>query len=231
MSLQLSAPNLDSPATLQRWLIDPGVAVMVGQPVAILVTSTAELAIPATVAGTISELLVAEGAPVEANAPLGRLAAAAPRQRVTPLARRMAADLKLDLSAVVGSGAGGFIRKRDLVAYDNTADRAQEGGFCVAEQMGNRLGADETPIVVPPPRPAAQAIPAVPAAPERRPARAATLLPWPEYYQAYLGEVNHSNAAIPHAVTALDAPMAGVEALCRARGAELARRGITLTPT
>ena len=52
MSLQLSAPSLDSPATLQRWLINPGVAVTVGQPVAILVTSTAELAIPAPLAGT-----------------------------------------------------------------------------------------------------------------------------------------------------------------------------------
>jgi pyruvate dehydrogenase E2 component (dihydrolipoamide acetyltransferase) len=234
MSLQLSAPSLDSPATLQRWLINPGVAVTVGQPVAILVTSTAELAIPAAVAGTVSELLVAEGEPVAANAPIGRLAAAAAasRLRITPLARRIAADLKVDLSAVVGSGAGGVIRKQDIVSrYDNTADRAQDGGFCVAEQMGNSLGAGETPIIVAPPRSIAPPRSAAPPVVESRPAREPTLLPWPEYYQSYLEQVNGSNATIPHAISALVASMAGVEALCRAEAAGMARRGITLTPT
>jgi pyruvate/2-oxoglutarate dehydrogenase complex dihydrolipoamide acyltransferase (E2) component len=39
------------------------------------------------------------------------------RQRISPLARRLAREHDLDLNAIAGSGAGGRVRKEDILAY------------------------------------------------------------------------------------------------------------------
>ncbi len=39
------------------------------------------------------------------------------RQRISPLARRLAREHELDLNAIPGTGAGGRVRKEDILAY------------------------------------------------------------------------------------------------------------------
>jgi len=53
-------------------------------------------------------------------------AGSSPRPRASPLARRIASELGVDLSAVAGSGPGGRIVKRDV--HDAAAARGADGG-------------------------------------------------------------------------------------------------------
>jgi pyruvate/2-oxoglutarate dehydrogenase complex dihydrolipoamide acyltransferase (E2) component len=236
MSAQLTVPALDSAGLLHRWLITAGESVMVGQPVAIIVTETQELAVPSSLSGTIATLLVEEGAPVESASPLATLADSAQsssiRSRVTPVARRIAAIQGIDLATLQGSGVSGTICKRDVVALlESSADRAPAGGFCVAEQMGNTLGAGEHVITVPPPAsripiPTPAASPA-PAADPRR----STLMPHSAATLAAAAEALASNQHIPSAISAIAVDMAAIEQFCRQQAATLARRGVDLTTT
>ncbi len=241
MSAQLTVPALDSTGLLHRWLITAGEAVTAGQPVAIIVTQTQEIAIPASLSGTIATLLLEEGASVADNSTLATLvdATQAPRSRVTPVARRIAAMQGVDLSTLHGSGLSGTICKRDVVAVLEpdiaTADRAPAGGFCVAEQMGNTLGAGEQVITVPAPasRPAAPAaIPATPAAaPASADPRRPSLVPHSADAQVMAADALASNQQIPHAISAIAVDMAAIEQLCRQRSGTMARRGVVLTTT
>ena len=230
MSAQLTIPALDSPGALHRWLIGAGDPVQQGQPVAIIVTQTQELAIPAAQAGTVATLLVAEGAAVESGGPLAALGAArqppSARSRATPVARRIAAAQGIDLATLHGSGIGGVICKRDVLDQLQPADRALVGGFCVAEQMGNSLGAGDRIITVPAPASQAAA-PAAPPADQRR----STLVPHPARTQGIGQTAVASSQHVPRAISAIAADMAQVEQVCRDRAAALARRGVELTAT
>ncbi|HEY1016260.1 MAG TPA: dihydrolipoamide acetyltransferase family protein, partial [Herpetosiphonaceae bacterium] len=158
--------------------------------------------------------------------------------RVTPVAKTIAARQGLDLTALAGSGVGGAIIKRDVVALLDDSSRAPEGGFCVAEQMGNRLAATERVITVPAPNgngaapapaqpspPAAQA-PAAPVDP-RRP----TLVPLTAMRRSIAEHMVRSKATSPHATTAIEADLSAVAAV-RARLREgYRRRGVELTFT
>ncbi len=127
--------------TLLEWRVKPGDAVKRGDIVAVVDTSKAEIEVEIFEDGVIDELLVAEGArvpvgtalaTVRANAEAGaqppQAAAQPPQQqqhehhlRVSPLARRAAEELGVDLAAVVGSGPGGAITRDDV-------ERAVAGG-------------------------------------------------------------------------------------------------------
>ena len=39
------------------------------------------------------------------------------RQRISPLARRLAREHDIDLNAIAGTGIGGRVRKEDILAY------------------------------------------------------------------------------------------------------------------
>ncbi len=69
---------------------------------------------------------VLEQQPVHANTNAGNGASAAPvvqqsedeeRQRISPLARRLAREHGIDLNAIAGTGASGRVRKEDILAY------------------------------------------------------------------------------------------------------------------
>ncbi len=116
-----------------RWLVQVGSAVERGQPIAEIDTDKATMELEAEASGTVVEILVAEGESAPIGAPLARLGrpeetpasalspAAAeeggrPRARpgVSPVARRLAAELGVDLASVTGSGPGGLITREDV---------------------------------------------------------------------------------------------------------------------
>ena len=87
-------------------------------------------------------------APRVAPVPALALAAVAHRPRVSPLARRIAADLHVDLAALTGSGPGGAVVRADV-------ERAAAGpvaGGAAAEPAGN--GSAPVPAAPPPAPPA-----------------------------------------------------------------------------
>ncbi len=111
---------------IERLLVEPGTTVPTGTPLAILredvvtaLPSTAEVApaVPAA-APTTAPLLAPPPPPVPAAAP------AATRVRVTPLARKRAAELGIDPTAVEATGPDGAVTHEDI---ERAAARAAAG--------------------------------------------------------------------------------------------------------
>ena len=96
----------------------------------------------------------------EAVAPRVEAAQEAEKAHVSPMAQRLAAELKVDLSRVQGTGPGGRIMKEDVEAHARQA--AQPAPLAAPE-------AAPPPAPVPAPRAPAPAAPRVPPQPEGRP--------------------------------------------------------------
>lgn len=128
-------PFGSSEATILRWLKQPGDQVAVGDPLLIVANDYAEVALPATLAGILSQQLLAEGAtatagmpvaalvPAEQAAPAGSPVSLAaerrstePPNRITPVARRIAMAGGLDPLGLAGTGASGRVTKADVLA-------------------------------------------------------------------------------------------------------------------
>ena len=128
--------------TLVEWKVAPGDQVTRGQIVAEVDTEKGAIEVEIFEDGTVERLLVSPGskvpvgtvlatirgtgepvgaAPAPAPAPVPAAAAAAApaeahRLRVSPLARRRAVDLGVDVSRLTGSGAGGAVTVADVEA-------------------------------------------------------------------------------------------------------------------
>jgi pyruvate dehydrogenase E2 component (dihydrolipoamide acetyltransferase) len=111
--------------TIARWLVQPGESVQKGQPLVEIDTDKATAVYEAEASGTLLEVLVAEGQTAGLGAPIavigdpgesggpvaqGRSGGA----NVSPVARRLARELGVDLSSVTGSGPGGIVTKADV---------------------------------------------------------------------------------------------------------------------
>jgi pyruvate/2-oxoglutarate dehydrogenase complex dihydrolipoamide acyltransferase (E2) component len=142
MAYVFKLPDLGEGLTegeIARWLVAEGQEVAEDDPLVEIQTDKTTVEIPSPAAGTVSSILVAEGevvpvgtvlvviggdgaAPAEAEQPTAQ----APPQRqavergpsakvrATPLVRRVAQELGVDLSAVAGSGPGGRITEDDV---------------------------------------------------------------------------------------------------------------------
>jgi pyruvate dehydrogenase E2 component (dihydrolipoamide acetyltransferase) len=116
-----------------EWLVKPGDTVHRGDVVAVIDTAKAEIDAEIFEDGVIEELLVPVGERVPVGTPLARVQVsgavepvtpAAPpviaasagdgRLRVSPVARRMAEQLGVDLTALAGTGPHGAISKADV---------------------------------------------------------------------------------------------------------------------
>jgi len=129
--------------TLVRWIIGEGQAVKKGAVLAEIETDKATVEVESTFEGIVARHLVSQGTVVPVNTPIALIAAPgevvelpeaegrargvteaqrtaeAPTRPVaaSPLARRMAAERGLDLSAIAGSGPGGRIVKKDIESF------------------------------------------------------------------------------------------------------------------
>jgi len=122
--------------TLLEWLVHPGDLVHKGQTVAVVDTAKAAIEVESFSEGVVDELLVPEGTEVAVGTPLARLrsgtaasAPSAPAEPVgaphagpaepaglvtSPVVRRLAERLGVDLAAVHGSGPGGRVTRDDV---------------------------------------------------------------------------------------------------------------------
>ncbi|TYA13229.1 2-oxo acid dehydrogenase subunit E2 [Paenibacillus faecis] len=166
-------------ATIGKWLKQPGDRVEQYEPICEVITDKVNAEIPSTLDGIMGELLAKEGEEVSvgtvicrietesaASAPAGtapteaQAQAAAPgepgegsqRHRYSPAVQTLAAEHGVDLRSVPGTGLGGRITRKDVLAYI-----AGGGG-------GNAAQAPTQPSVQPAVQPSAVSQPAAPPA-------------------------------------------------------------------
>lgn len=155
MAQSFKLPDLGEGLTegeIARWLVTEGQALAEDDPLVEIQTDKATVEIPSPFAGTVLKIVVAEGEvaavgavlvvigepgePVEepaATAPRTTLSQGGPpasrpesaRVQATPLVRRIAAELGVDLAAVAATGSGGRITEDDV--------RAAAGGAAAPE--------------------------------------------------------------------------------------------------
>jgi pyruvate dehydrogenase E2 component (dihydrolipoamide acetyltransferase) len=134
MAYEFKLPDLGEGLTegeIARWLVAEGDEIAEDEPLVEIQTDKTTVEIPSPAAGKIARILVAEGevAPVGAVlVVIGDDAGEAPPPRIqaTPLVRRIAQELGVDIAAVKPSGPGGRITEDDVrVAAQPTGARAE----------------------------------------------------------------------------------------------------------
>jgi pyruvate dehydrogenase E2 component (dihydrolipoamide acetyltransferase) len=121
---------------IARWLVEVGQTVEEDDPLVEIQTDKATVEVPSPASGRVARILVEEGQLVPVGTPLvvigdGEVTAAALRQdevtpgkvQTTPLVRKIAAELGVDLGSLRGTGSGGRITEQDVRA----AAPAREG--------------------------------------------------------------------------------------------------------
>lgn len=152
-------------ATVQQWLKAEGEPVRKGEPLLLVETEKATMEVPAPADGRLARILVREGQTVPVQTPIaelaedGEAAPAAPTPsgwiKATPLARKTARELGLDLRTIVATGPGGRIVERDVRAAAASVAPAATAAPAAAQPA---------PPVAPSPAPAAP--PEAPPSPE-----------------------------------------------------------------
>src|SRR3954453_8359116 len=133
--------------TILEWAVKVGDSADDGQTVGEISTDKVDMELPAPAAGTITEILVEEGATVTVGQVIARMAlgagGAAPKPEaapsapatavptggnVSPVAARVAAVEGVDLSTVTGTGPRGRITKADVLNGGNGASATATAG-------------------------------------------------------------------------------------------------------
>ncbi|GER89254.1 dihydrolipoamide acetyltransferase component of pyruvate dehydrogenase complex [Dictyobacter vulcani] len=150
------------------------------------------------------------------------------RQRISPLARRLAREHDVDLNEIAGTGAGGRVRKEDILAY---VDQRQN-----ASVSSGRTPAVAAAPVAPAPKPA----PVAPAAPTRPAAVASELtasgdeIIVPSRMRMAIAEhMVRSKRTSPHATTVVEIDMTNITRWLAKNKEEFKRRegyGISYVP-
>ncbi|MGB2952299.1 MAG: dihydrolipoamide acetyltransferase family protein [Gaiellaceae bacterium] len=137
MAYEFKLPDLGEGLTegeIARWLVREGQEIAEDDPLVEVQTDKTTVEIPSPAAGKIARILVEEGQTVPVGTVLVVIGedGAAPeerpatdRVRATPLVRKVAQELDVDLSSVRGTGPGGRITEEDVRAA--TGARAGEG--------------------------------------------------------------------------------------------------------
>jgi len=125
MAYEFKLPDLGEGLTegeVARWLVVEGEEIAEDAPLVEVQTDKTTVEIPSPAGGVVSRILVAEGEVVPVGTVLvviggdaAEPAAVEPvRVQATPLVRRIAAELGVDLAAVAGTGPGGRITEEDV---------------------------------------------------------------------------------------------------------------------
>ena len=117
--------------TVAKWLIAAGQPVQQSEPLLQITTDKVDTELPAPASGILLEILVEEGQTVPKGtvlAVIGDQGSGIRSQEseragtptlgfISPVVSRLAAELDVDLAQVIGTGAGGRITKKDVLAY------------------------------------------------------------------------------------------------------------------
>ena len=127
MSYEFKLPDLGEGLTegeVARWLVTEGQEIAEDDPLVEIATDKTTVEVPSPAGGKISKILVGEGEVVPVGTVLVVIGGerpvpgtASPNQvpsRATPLVRRLAKELGVDLDAVTGSGPQGRVTEQDV---------------------------------------------------------------------------------------------------------------------
>jgi len=122
-------------------LVQPGTKVPVGQPLA-QISAPSEAVKPPPAAVAPARPPIAEGprAPAPPLPPSAPTVAGEARRRVSPAARKLAAERGIDLAGLKGSGPGGAVISNDVAAATRKPPAARKPGLDLAE-MRKAIGA------------------------------------------------------------------------------------------
>jgi len=154
VAYEFKLPDLGEGLTegeIARWLVEEGQEIAEDAPLVEIATDKTTVEIPSPAAGLVSKILVAEGAVVPVGTVLvviggdgsepeaeledveqpraepGPQRAATEKVRATPLIRKVAAELGVDLASVTGTGPQGRITEEDVRAAAEAAPATTEG--------------------------------------------------------------------------------------------------------
>jgi pyruvate dehydrogenase E2 component (dihydrolipoamide acetyltransferase) len=140
VAYEFKLPDLGEGLTegeVARWLVAEGDEVAEDDPLVEIQTDKTTVEIPSPAAGPVSRILVAAGEVVPVGTVLVVIggdgaappASAEPAARVqaTPLVRRIASELGVDLESVTPSGPGGRVTEADVRVASNSLLQASEG--------------------------------------------------------------------------------------------------------
>jgi 2-oxoglutarate dehydrogenase E2 component (dihydrolipoamide succinyltransferase) len=218
VSMEIPSP---SDGFITQILVPEGTTVAVGTVLAVVESSmsaaasapAAKAAEPA-VAAPVAAAPAAVAAPAQVAAAGGGAVARDSHQRLSPAVRRLAAEHRLDLTAVPGSGRGGRITRRNVLEFIQRQKTA------------------------PPPAPAAAAAPAAPAARAPSPApapaapspRGAKTVPFTRIRKLTAEHMVRSKATSPHVLQAVEVEFHRVDLVRKTvRDSWKARHGHSLT--
>jgi pyruvate/2-oxoglutarate dehydrogenase complex dihydrolipoamide acyltransferase (E2) component len=130
VAYEFKLPDLGEGLTegeIARWLVSEGQEIAEDDPLVEIQTDKTTVEIPSPAAGTVTSILVEEGKVVPVGTvlvviggdPDGQSPAGAPEKhlakaRVTPLVRKIAQELGVDLDSLAGTGPGGRITEEDV---------------------------------------------------------------------------------------------------------------------
>ncbi|KOR88671.1 dihydrolipoamide acetyltransferase family protein [Paenibacillus solani] len=156
-------------ATIAKWLKKPGDSIEQYEPICEVITDKVNAEIPSTLDGVMGEILAQEGQTINVGEVICRIAVgslpetnneqpdAAPatqaqpnnsedssmRFRYSPAVQTLAAEHQIDLTRVQGSGMGGRITRKDVLAY---IEKGGAPGASAAAAPGQRVDAPKESV-------------------------------------------------------------------------------------
>ncbi|XEC92831.1 dihydrolipoamide acetyltransferase family protein [Paenibacillus tarimensis] len=153
-------------ATIDKWLKQPGDEVGLYEPICEILTDKVNAELPSTVAGKLIKILASNGETVQVGTPICIIetageSAAEPdmaadertrpveqtvddgggqersmRHRYSPAVQQLAAEHGIELSAVNGTGIGGRITRKDVLAYIASGKRGERSDGAMSVSPG-----------------------------------------------------------------------------------------------
>jgi pyruvate dehydrogenase E2 component (dihydrolipoyllysine-residue acetyltransferase) len=146
MAYEFKLPDLGEGLTegeVARWLVAEGQVVAEDEPLVEIQTDKTTVEIPSPAAGVVSRILVPEGEVVPVGtvlvvigadgsepaspAPSGTVSQGTERVRATPLVKRLARELGVDLGSVAATGPQGRVTEEDVRRAATSTDQVPEG--------------------------------------------------------------------------------------------------------
>jgi pyruvate/2-oxoglutarate dehydrogenase complex dihydrolipoamide acyltransferase (E2) component len=264
---------------VSRWLKQVGDHVDLYEPILEVETDKVTTEVTAAGAGTLLKLYFNEGDVVKAGTPIAFIGepgetppdgdqvttraasaaagAAAGHQgngrgaRISPVVARIAGENSIDVSQVPGTGEGGRVTKKDILAYVEKQKRvtARPPGESVGEKTGQRLepweqpglgelfrpteevfNAPSAPTKTPPPA-APAAAPTSASTPAASPGVAGETVPLTGIRKAIADHMVLSKRTSPHVTTVFEVDLSKVVAHRSTHKADFERDGVNLTFT
>jgi len=124
MPIELKLPDVGegiAEGEVVRWLVAEGAAVKEDDPLVEILTDKANVELPSPVSGILLKILAQPGQVVKVGEPIaliepaaGKTAAPAGEVLATPVVRKLAKDLGVELGAIPGSGPDGRVTEEDV---------------------------------------------------------------------------------------------------------------------